>query len=105
MVLTITTTLPAWTPPAGTSAAMTAKWHAFDRAIRHHEGEHARIARDEARELVALMRRHRRDVTCGGLDASLQARGRVIMRRAEAANAELDRRTRHGATEGVAMGW
>ena len=82
-----------------------AKWHAFDRAIRHHEGEHAQIARDEARELVALMRKRRSDVSCSGLDASMQAEGRVIMRKAEAANAELDERTRHGATEGVAISW
>ncbi|CAM0998988.1 DUF922 domain-containing protein [Rhodanobacter sp. Root179] len=105
VVLTITTTLPAWTPPAGTSAAMTAKWRALDRAIRHHEGEHAQIARDAARELVALMREHQRGVSCGDLDASLQAQGRMIMRRAEAANVELDKRTGHGAREGVTISW
>lgn len=105
VMLIITTTLPTWTPPPGTSAAMLAKWRAFDRAIRHHEGEHAQIARDAARELVVLMRKHRSDVSCSGLDASLQAEGRVIMRKADAASVELDKRTGHGATEGVAISW
>ncbi|MHB1058848.1 MAG: DUF922 domain-containing protein [Rhodanobacter sp.] len=105
VVLAITTTLPAWTPPPGVPAAMLAKWHAFDRAIRHHEGEHAQIARDEASELVALMRKHRVGASCSGLDALLQAQGRAILRKADAANAELDERTGHGATEGVAISW
>jgi predicted secreted Zn-dependent protease len=105
VVLIITITLPTWTPPPGTSAAMITKWRAFDRAGRHHEGEHAQISRDAARELIALMRKHRSDVSCSGLDASLQAEGRAIMRKADAANAELDKRTGHGATEGVAISW
>jgi len=105
VVLIITTTLPTWTPPPGTSAAMMTKWRAFDRAARHHEGEHAKISRDEARELIALMRKHRSDVSCSVLDASLQAEGREIMRKADAANVELDKRTGHGATEGVAISW
>jgi len=105
VVLIITTTLPAWTPPSSTSAAMMAKWRAFDRAIHHHEGEHAQIARDEARKLVVLMRKHHSDVSCSGLDAYMQTEGRAITGKADTASAELDERTGHGATEGVALSW
>jgi predicted secreted Zn-dependent protease len=84
---------------------MMAKWRAFDRAIHHHEGEHARIARDEARKLVVLMRKHHSDVSCSGLDAYMQTEGRAITGKADTASAELDERTGHGATEGVALSW
>lgn len=103
--LTITTTLPSWTPPSGTSAAMVAKWRELDRAMRHHEGEHAQIARDMAAALVALMRDHGTDVSCDRLDALMQAEGRAIMQRADAAGRQLDARTGHGASEGVALRW
>lgn len=105
VVLIVTTTLPVWAPPAGTPAALRVKWHAFDQAIHHHEGEHAQIDQDEARELAALMRTHAIDVSCRTLAASLQAQGKVIMQKSAAANAELDARTQHGATEGVAISW
>jgi predicted secreted Zn-dependent protease len=105
VAVVITTTLPAWTPPAGTSAALLAKWRAFDRAIRHHEGEHAQIDRDGAAALVASMRKHSGDVSCAALDAALQAEGKAIIRKGEDANRELDERTQHGAKEGVAISW
>lgn len=105
VALIITTTLPAWASPAGTPAALLAKWRAFDRAIRHHEGEHAEIDRGDARKLAALMRAHDGDVSCRALDASLQAQGSAIMQKGKAANTELDARTGHGATEGVAISW
>lgn len=105
VLLIITTTLPSWSPPAGVSAAMVAKWRVLERALRHHEGEHAQIARTEARQLVALMRRRGDGHSCNDLDASLQREGRAIMRKADAANTELDERTHHGATEGVALRW
>jgi predicted secreted Zn-dependent protease len=82
-----------------------AKWHELDRAMRHHEGEHAKIARDMAEALVALMRAHRTDVSCDRLDAFMQAKGRVIMQAADAASNRLDAQTRHGASEGVALSW
>jgi len=103
--LTITTTLPSWTPPPGTSATVVAKWHELGRAMRHHEGEHAEIARTMAGALVALMREHHADVSCDHLNAFLQAKGRVIMQRADAAGIRLDAQTRHGASEGVALRW
>jgi predicted secreted Zn-dependent protease len=98
--LTITTTLPSWAPPQGTSATVVAKWHEFDRATRHHEGEHAEIARGAARALVALMREHRTDASCDQLNAFMQEKGKAIMQGADAASRQLDAQTRHGASEG-----
>lgn len=103
--LTITTTLPSWTPPSGTSPTVVAKWHELERAMRHHEGEHAEIARTAAERLVALMREHRTDVSCDHLNALMQAKGRAIMQSADAAGIRLDAQTRHGASEGVALRW
>jgi len=103
--LTITTVLPQWTPPSGTTETVVGKWHALIKALRHHEGEHAQIARAQAQALMALMLRHHSDKSCAALDASVQAEGRAIMHKSDAADVELDRRTQHGATEGVSMQW
>ncbi|MFA6231877.1 MAG: DUF922 domain-containing protein [Rhodanobacter sp.] len=104
--LTITTVLPQWTPPPGTPETVVGKWHALTKALHHHEGEHAQIARAQAQALMALMLRHHSDhKSCAALDASVQAEGRAIMHKSEAADVELDRRTVHGATEGVSIQW
>jgi predicted secreted Zn-dependent protease len=105
VVVLITTTLPQWSPPPDTSAAVMAKWGKLDQALRHHEGEHAQISVREGEALVALMRGHSSDISCEHLNRYLQDAGRKILDQASGQNAELDRRTAHGTNEGVAISW
>jgi predicted secreted Zn-dependent protease len=103
--VSINITLPAWTLPPGTRPAVVAKWNALYKAIVHHEGEHAQIARDSGDAITALLRSHPRDSSCKKLDAYLQEKAAPITAAREKANSDLDARTQHGAKEGVAISW
>jgi predicted secreted Zn-dependent protease len=101
----ITTTLPKWNPPAGTSEVVIRKWQKLYAALQHHEGEHGQIARDEGHAYVALMRGHASDDSCERLKAWLDDEGNKIRQEDSGKDAELDRRTRHGVDEGVSISW
>lgn len=101
----ITTMLPRWNPPAGTSDAVIKKWQKLYAALQHHEGEHGQIAKDQGNAFVALMREHPSDDSCERLKAWLDDEGHQIIQRDSVKDAELDRRTRHGVDEGVAISW
>jgi predicted secreted Zn-dependent protease len=105
VVVAINTTLPHWTPPPGVDGRVVGKWNAMEKALRHHEDEHAQFARDTGKAVTALMREHPTDATCERLDAYLQARGRTLTDNASKQNLELDARTGHGSKEGVAISW
>ena len=63
------------------------------------------IAKDEGNAYVALMRGHSSDDSCERLKAYLDDEGNKILQADSVKNAELDRRTRHGVSEGVAISW
>jgi predicted secreted Zn-dependent protease len=105
VTIRITTTLPHWDPPAGTSEVVIKKWQKLYAALQHHEGEHGQIAKDEGNAYVALMRGHSSDDSCERLKAYLDDEGNKILQADSVKNAELDRRTRHGVSEGVAISW
>ena len=105
VVVLITTTLPKWESSAGTSDVVTEKWNKLYAALKHHEGEHGQIAKDEGDALVALMRSHPSDDSCKHLKSYLHDESQKIFQKDWARNAELDQRTHHGVDEGVAISW
>jgi predicted secreted Zn-dependent protease len=101
----IVTTLPHWNVPAGTSNTVVLKWNKLFTALKHHEGEHGQIAKEQGDALVALMQAHPSDASCKQLNAYLHTEAQKIFQRDSERNTELDRRTHHGVDEGVAISW
>ena len=90
---------------AGTSNTVVLKWNKLFTALKHHEGEHGQIAKEEGDALVALMQAHPSDASCKQLNAYLHAEAQKVFHRDSERNTELDRRTHHGTDEGVAISW
>ncbi|UPG90836.1 DUF922 domain-containing Zn-dependent protease [Luteibacter aegosomaticola] len=103
--VSINTVYPSWDQPVHARASAVAKWTPFYQAMRRHEGEHATFARNAGAELVTVMRNHPSDETCAKLDAYIQHEWATISARSAKANKDLDDRTGHGSTEGVAISW
>ncbi|WP_158883767.1 DUF922 domain-containing protein [Rhodanobacter sp. L36] len=101
----IITTLPKWNAPTGTSGILVTKWNELFAALKHHEGEHGQIAKEQGDALVSLMQTHPSDASCKQLNAYLHTEAQKIFQRDAERNTELDRRTHHGTDEGVAISW
>jgi predicted secreted Zn-dependent protease len=100
---TITNTLPRWTPPAEAPEELKAAWTRFIKALGEHEDGHSRLA------LAALADLHKRikelgpEPVCDGLRKRINdLAGRVIDENRQREK-DYDRRTQHGATQGVAL--
>jgi predicted secreted Zn-dependent protease len=96
---------PSWVPPSGVKPLVIAKWDAMLKAMVHHEGEHAQLARDQGHALTAALRAHTNDSSCGRLESYLQGKNAEILKKRDAADVDLDKRTGHGSKEGVAISW
>ena len=96
---------PSWVPPAGVKPQVVAKWDAMLKAMIHHEGEHAQLARDQGNALTAMLREHSSDSSCERLESYLKKKDADILKRRDAADVDLDKRTGHGSKEGVGISW
>ncbi|KJV34756.1 DUF922 domain-containing protein [Luteibacter yeojuensis] len=105
VVVSINIVYPQWMPSAPPTAAAASKWAKLDRAIHAHEGEHAQLAREQARSLVRLLRRHVSGKTCKALDTVVERESVILRQKSVMANEALDERTGHGLKEGVAISW
>src|SRR5256714_8089945 len=55
VTLALNTTLPRWTPPAGTPARLIDSWRTYLRNVKLHEAGHRTIAEQNARDLLAAL--------------------------------------------------
>lgn len=91
--LSLVVALPRWTPAPGTDPALVANWRRYLDALVVHEGGHARLVL-RGRDWMEVQLR---TVPCVEVDAA----GREILAAIHAQNAEYDRETGHGATQGA----
>lgn len=103
--LDIVIILPRWSPPAGTSATVVSKWTRLIAAADRHEHEHARHGLDAIAAVAALMREQGAENDCEALRQRIEHDGQALVEKFSRLDGELDARTRHGATEGVAIQW
>jgi predicted secreted Zn-dependent protease len=103
VTLTLTVTLPRWTPPAAAPADLRAAWRTYLQRVRVHEAGHRAIAEANARELLAALAAvHRPTCDAARAEAARTAEGIVAAGRAR--NRAYDVETRHGQTQGVVLG-
>ncbi len=98
--LTLTVTLPEWTPLAQTPPELSRNWGRFSRALVRHEGRHGEIAERGAEQIVRTLDGLRR-VTCDMVQAEAQQRLQRLEAEIEASQHRYDAETGHGRTEGA----
>jgi predicted secreted Zn-dependent protease len=103
--LRILIVLPRWTPPGDVSPTVVEKWKRLSSALERHEREHATHGRDAVTAVASLMRGDRQAGSCTALRRTLEKEGRALVQHGGELDKELDRRTQHGATEGVSIQW
>jgi len=103
VTLNVAITLPRWTPPATTSAALLKSWQTYLRALRLHEAGHRTIAERNAREVMAALT-PLRGTSCDKLSEEATRTGEQIVADGRARNRAYDIETKHGQTQGVDLG-
>jgi predicted secreted Zn-dependent protease len=98
---TITMTMPKWDPPPDASPALRERWHVFLAALLVHEEGHRQIAISHGQQMVQALQALPPAPTCAALKAAVDATAKQILDRASRADAEYDRRTRHGLEQGT----
>lgn len=98
--LSVTTTLPAWTPPPEAAADLRRDWTRFETALARHEAHHRTMA-------VAWAGRVRVEIegidgpTCFAAEAEARRRVDRLRIEADAEHRRYDAETGHGLTEGA----
>ena len=100
VLLSLTITLPAWSPPSGAAPETRRAWARFRRALAGHEDRHRAIAEDGAEALQRAIDGLRRP-DCEAV--TLEARRRLGRLEGEIGEAHrrYDAETGHGRTEGA----
>lgn len=99
----ITNTLPLWKPPAGAPDELNKTWARYIVALGQHEEGHSRLA------LAALADMHKRvkalgeSPDCATMRKRINETGERVLQEHRQREAEYDRRTNHGATQGAAL--
>lgn len=103
VTLTVTTTLPRWTPPNDATATLRQTWRTYLQHVRQHEAGHRTIAERNARELVRVLQALRAP-TCSELETLASRRVEEVVADGRARNRQYDVDTKHGQTQGVELG-
>ena len=90
--------MPRWVPGASVTAAQRSAWERFVATLKVHEDGHIEHGQQLANALSQLggMR-----VDCNSVEASLKKRADALITRYIALDEEYDKKTNHGATQGV----
>lgn len=97
--LELTMTMPRWNPPPGASPALFARWQRYTAALRKHEDGHLDIGRafeDELKRSLAVISER-----CEKLEARVKGIFELLLEKHRALDAEYDRKTAHGRTQGA----
>lgn len=98
--LTIRVHLPVLVSPA-TPEAVRIEWARFKRALIAHEALHQQNAYRAATELISKLSNVRTELDCETARAVADRATKALVDKISAYDEVLDRRTRHGATQGV----
>lgn len=96
----ITITLPHWTAGPEATASLRERWTQYLLALSAHEDAHKRIAL-AAHEEITRRLSGLKAANCEQLRRKLDEAGKAVVAENRRKDAEYDRRTKHGATEGA----
>lgn len=97
----ISITMPRWTNRANASLKLWRRWGKFINALQAHENNHARYSLQAAEKIKKMLGNLAPQATCNTLEDIANTQGQNILQANRERNAEYDRRTNHGQTEGV----
>jgi predicted secreted Zn-dependent protease len=92
---------PRWIN-TGASSSVASGWNSFIRYLRTHENGHVSIDKQYAQKLYDNIHAVR-NVSCGSINAKIQAAIKSTVGALNNANDSYDARTNHGATQGAAL--
>jgi predicted secreted Zn-dependent protease len=92
--------VPEWRKPADAPAELVTAWQSYIAALDDHEREHERIALTMAGDLVQRLERMS-DLSCRQLGVDARREAETMSQRMQERQAQFDRDTQHGATQGV----
>ena len=92
-------TLPRWTPPSGTDAALVAEWRRFIAALEEHEAGHKDISARAGRDIASRLNGYS-DI-CSIINTRANEIARSITERAVVEQRDFDAATRHGLARGA----
>jgi predicted secreted Zn-dependent protease len=96
----IVTTLPRWSNRQAGSA-LAARWDKYLAALESHEREHVQITLRATRMIHEQLSQFGTGLTCALLEESINAKGHALLDELASEHETYDRRTRHGASQGV----
>jgi predicted secreted Zn-dependent protease len=102
VAVTVTRTLPRWTPVAAADAGLAAAWERHRAALALHEQGHVDLAAQAGRAARAALLALPPCPSAEALDAAARAAVRAVGDRFRAEERAYDARTDHGATQGCA---
>ena len=92
--------IPRWVPGEGVAAAQRREWERYFAALKVHEEGHIANGRRLASALAQLSGLR---VDCGAVDSTVRQRYDVLLQQSIAADAEYDKSTDHGTTQGAVL--
>ena len=93
--------MPRWVPGPAVSADQRARWERYSAALKLHEDGHVAHGKQLASALAQISGLR---ADCGSIAAAVKARADALIRRYSGADAEYDRQTNHGETQGAVLG-
>lgn len=97
--LEVVTILPRW--PNRQSGALTQRWDKYIAALEAHEDEHLQIGLRAARLVHARLSTSEVARSCPILEERINSQAKTIVDQFLSEDAEYDRRTKHGASQGA----
>jgi len=100
---TIAITLPKWDPAPGAQPGMEQRWKDYLKALATHEDGHRAIAASAATEMHKRIHAIKETPTCDALAESIKKAANETLSEFRAKDAQYDRKTDHGATQGARL--
>jgi predicted secreted Zn-dependent protease len=103
VMLRVETTFPRLTSEDGMSTDVLQKWWNYSARLMAHERTHARHGAMAAEEIDRKLKSFTIPGACSDMEDKANAAAMAIIKKANKSDEDYDRRTDHGATEGVVL--
>ncbi|MBI5385704.1 MAG: DUF922 domain-containing protein [Verrucomicrobia bacterium] len=101
----VVVTLPRWIPPTNAPPHMVARWRQYILALANHELGHISLARLTTAELEKEFKAVPPAPTPRALNVAVNRLGSQIVEKFRQRDADYDKQTSHGATQGAELRW
>ncbi len=103
VMLRVETTFPRLGSEQRPPVEVLGKWRDYSDRLMAHERNHARHGAQAAADIYATLAAFTVAGACSGIEDNANAAAMKLIRKANQADEDYDRRTDHGATEGVVL--